>query len=327
MTVRSPSARRAAASDRSIVRRIHVSRAVQRGLLRALAGPALASLVVACGTAETSSAPTSSTGRPPATDATGPAKIEGRFDVGGHRLYLECRGSVPPTVVYMHGSIRDRSIVPHVNGGAIMGNLADEHRVCVYDRRNVGSSDTVDSPQLPSDALDDMRRLLAAAHVTPPYVLLGASFGGLLAYLYANIHPDEVVGMVLLDSGFPDELRLERLFKPHDRLKGSSADDERNSLERISEYKVYRAAQRYIGKEPAIPVTYLSSIPEGFDVNDFGIPEYNRRILGLQKAFVERFSPGRYVRVQAPHFMEVVLADRIDDELRRVIAAAGAAAH
>jgi pimeloyl-ACP methyl ester carboxylesterase len=287
---------------------------VSRGFaLRVVLSATLGALVVACGATGISSAP-----RP----ATGPASIVGRFDVGGHRLYLQCRGSVPPTVVYMHGSIRDRSIVPHVNGGAVMGKLSDEHRVCVYDRRNVGSSDTVHAPQSPSDALNDMRRLLAAAHVKPPYVLLGASFGGLLAYLYANLHPDEVVGMVLLDAAFPDELRLERLFKPQDRLNASSADDERKSLERISEYKVYRAAQRYIGKEPAIPVTYLSSIPEGFDVNDFGIPEYNRRILGLQRAYVARFSPGRYVRVQAPHFMEVVIADTIVKELRGVIAAA-----
>jgi pimeloyl-ACP methyl ester carboxylesterase len=191
----------------------------------------------------------------------------------------------------------------------------------VYDRRNVGRSDEVAGPELPRDALDDMRGLLAAANVKPPYVLLGASFGGLLAYLYANTYPDEVAGMVLLDAEFPDELRLERLFKPADRLKATVREDETRSLERISQYKVYEAAQRYIGREPAIPVTYLSSIPEGFDVNDFGVPEYNRRILGVQKAYVERFHPGRYVRVQAPHFMEVVLADRIVEELRAVIAA------
>lgn len=286
-----------------------------------LAAMAAGWLVSACGAAHNPSPPSASMAR---ARAARPAQIEGRFDVGGHRLYLHCEGSGPPTVVYMHGSITDRTVVPHVNGGAIMTELAREHRVCVYDRRNVGSSDTVDAPQLPSDALGDMRRLLAAAHVTPPYVLLGASFGGLLAYLYANAHPEEVVGMVLLDSAFPDELRLERLFKPQDRMEASSADDERNSLERISAYKAYKAAQRYIGKEPQIPVTYLSSIPEGFDVNDYGIPEYDRRILRLQHAYVERFSPGRYVRVQAPHFMEVVLAPTIATELRRVIAAARA---
>ena len=65
-------------------------------------------------------------------------------------------------------------------------------------------------------------------------VKLGRPFGGLLSYLYANTHPDEVVGMVLLDSMFPDELSLDYLFKPADRYKAFDAEDENESLERIS---------------------------------------------------------------------------------------------
>ena len=252
--------------------------------------------------------------------ATGPAKIDGKFDVGGHSVYLQCRGAAPPTIVYMHGSITEANVVPHTNGTAFLSSLGDEHRVCVYDRRNLGRSDTVDAPQLPRDALGDMHRLLAAADVKPPYVLLGASFGGLLAYLYANTYPDDVVGMVLLDSPFPDELSLDPLFKPADRYKAFSSEDENESLERISHYKVLKASQPYIGKEPAIPVTYLSSIPEGFDVNDYAIPAYDRKILRLQEAYVERFEPGRYLRVQAPHFMEVAIPEKITKELGRVIA-------
>jgi pimeloyl-ACP methyl ester carboxylesterase len=249
--------------------------------------------------------------------------IDGTFDAGGHGLYLKCQGSQPPTIVYMHGSITDPSVVPHANGEQFLASLGEEHRVCVYDRRNLGASDTVDAPQLPEDAIGDMHELLAAADVQPPYVLLGASFGGHLSYLYANTYPDEVVGMVLLDSQFPDELSLEHLFKPADRYKAFSAEDERESLERISHFKVFQASQPFIGQEPSIPVTYLSSIPEGYDANDYGIPEYDRQILDLQEAFVERFSPGRDLRVDAPHFMEVAIPDEIIEELRRVIAKAG----
>ena len=258
-----------------------------------------------------------------ASGPSGPVKVDGTFDVGGHSLYLKCRGDVGPAIIYMHGSITEANVVPHTNGSSFLDSLGDEHRVCVYDRRNLGRSDTVDAAQLPKDALSDMRKLLAAADVKPPYVLLGASFGGLLSYLYANTYPDEVVGMVLLDSMFPDELSLERLFKPADRFKAFSAEDESESLERISHYKVQKASQPYIGKEPAIPVTYLSSIPEGYDLNDYGVEEYNDKILGLQKAYVERFSPGKYLRVDAPHFMEVAVPERITRELRQVIASAG----
>jgi pimeloyl-ACP methyl ester carboxylesterase len=282
----------------------------------ALAALALATAAIGCGDNDEAASPTTGT----ADTATKPAKIDGKFDVGGHSLYLECRGDGAPTIVYMHGSITEANVVPHENGASYLDLLGDDHRVCVYDRRNLGQSDTVDATQLPKDALTDMRRLLAAAEVEPPYVLLGASFGGLLAYLYANTYPDEVAGMVLLDSPFPDELSLEHLFPPKDRYKAFDAEDENESLERISHYKVLKASEPYIGKEPDIPATYLSSIPEGFDSSD--IPEYDKQILGIQEAYVKRFSPGRYVRVDVPHFMEVEIPEKISKELRRVIAAA-----
>ena len=180
----------------------------------------------------------------------------------------------------------------------------------------------VDAVQGPDDVLNDLHQLLAAAKVGQPYVLLGASFGGLVAYNYANTYPDDVFGMVLLDSMFPDELKLEPLVDPKERYAAYDAEDENESLERISHYKMLKAAQRYVGKEPAIPVTYLASIPEGFDKDDLG-DEYNSKILGVQEAYVDRFRPGKLIRVDAPHFMEPEIPDQIAQELRDVIAIAG----
>jgi pimeloyl-ACP methyl ester carboxylesterase len=256
---------------------------------------------------------------PPASPAG--SAIEGTFDVGGHRLFLTCAGSGAPTIVYLHGSITDANVIAHQSAGAISSALSAQYRVCRYDRRNVGNSDTVDAVQTPMDALNDLHRLLAAAEVEPPYVLLGASFGGMLAYLYANTYPDEVVGMLLLDSMFPDELSLDYLVPPKDRYKAFDAEDEA-ALERISHYKVLKLGQRYIGKEPKIPVTYLASIPEGYDTQSFGA-EYDTKIVQLHQDYVDRFSPGTLKRVDAPHFMEPVIPDRIADEVRQVVAAAG----
>lgn len=292
-------------------------------------------LVVACfvaacggGAAEPDADPPPATPSPSsptsAASSAAPAggSIDGTFDVGGHRLYLTCEGTGSPTIIYLHGAITEATIVPHQNAGAIGNALSGTYRVCRYDRRNLGRSEKVDAVQRPKDVLDDVHRLLAAAEVGPPYVLLGASFGGLVAYLYANTYPDEVFGMVLLDSMFPDELKLEHLIDPKERYVAYDTEDENGSLERISHYKMLNAAQRYVGKEPAIPVTYLASIPEGFDKDDLG-DKYNSKILGVQEAYVDRFRPGKLIRVDVPHFMEPKIPDRIAQELRDVIAAAG----
>jgi pimeloyl-ACP methyl ester carboxylesterase len=272
--------------------------------------------------AGSSTAPSSSgsASRPTGDTPTGSgsAVVEGTFDVGGHRLFITCEGTGSPTVVYLHGSISDPAVDPHANGGRVQERLSEDYRVCLYDRRNLGHSDTVNAPQLPGDAVHDLHRLLTVAEIDPPYVLLGASFGGMLSYLYANQHPDEVVGMVLLDAMFPDELSLEHLFDPADRYQAFDQEDEA-SLERISHYKVQKAAQRYVGREPEIPVVYLASEVEGYEDNDYGIPEYDRRILQAQAAYVDRFSPGTLVTVDAPHFMEPVIPDQIADAVRDVI--------
>ena len=257
------------------------------------------------------------------TPADEPASdvVEGRYDVGGHELFLSCEGSGSPTVVYMHGSIEDANTVAHEAGNEFSRLLAPDYRVCVYDRRNVGDSDSVDAVQLPEDAVSDLHKLLDVAGVEPPYVLVGASFGGMLAYLYANQHPDQVSGMVLLDAMFPDELSLERLFTPADRYEAFDRPDEDEGLERISHFKCITAGQRFIGKEPRIPVTYLASDTEGYEDNDYGIPEYDKRILEVQAAYVDRFAPGKLIRVDAPHFMEPVIPETIAEEVRGVIEA------
>ncbi len=251
--------------------------------------------------------------------------IDGLFDVGGHGLYLGCQGTGSPTIVYLHGAVgsRDEVPIPHANGEFAQRALSGDHRVCVYDRRNVGMSETVDAPQLPEDAIADLHELLDVAGVEPPYVLLGASFGGLLSYLYANTYPEDVVGMVLLDSMIPDELSLDVFFPPEERFEAFDAEDESETAERISHFKVLSAAQSYVGQEPAIPLTYLNSLSDGYGASDIGIPEYDEQIVGLLEAYVERFAPGTLIEVDSPHFMEAAIPDQIVEALRGVLESAG----
>jgi pimeloyl-ACP methyl ester carboxylesterase len=250
-------------------------------------------------------------------------EIKGMFDVGSHELHLSCVGNGSPTIIYMHGAIYDASVNPSGNGTNMQHSLDEDHRFCVYDRRNLGRSDTVNAVQTPENAIADMHALMNAAEVEPPYVLLGASFGGLLAHLYANTYPDEVVGMVMLDSPFPDEMPLEALLPPDETYEAFDAEDENESLERISHYDAHVAAQAFIGKEPAIPLIYFASLEEPIDEWS-DIPEWSEQILEVRQAFVDRWSPGELREVDAPHFMEPSISSEIIDALREVIALARA---
>ena len=132
-----------------------------------------------------------------AIDATVPMPGQ-LIDVGGHRLHLNCTGSGSPTVVLEPGHGEASSVM-----GWIAPAVARDTRVCVYDRAGRGWSEPADGPMDGAQTAADLHTLLERAHVPGPYVLAGHSFGGLYVLTFAANYPDQVAGIVLLDSTAP----------------------------------------------------------------------------------------------------------------------------
>lgn len=122
-------------------------------------------------------------------------------DVGGYRLHLYCVGEGTPTVVLdagLGGGVPDWSTVqPEVSKFA---------RVCAYDRAGMAWSDSGVRPRTSRQIVTELHALLGNAGERPPYVLVGHSIAGLHVQLYAGQYPDEVAGLVLVDSSHEDQL-------------------------------------------------------------------------------------------------------------------------
>jgi pimeloyl-ACP methyl ester carboxylesterase len=121
-------------------------------------------------------------------------------DIGGHRLHLDCHGQGGPTVVLASG-LGEFS----ASWARITDQVGDMTRICAYDRVGQGWSDDADGPQDGVAAATDLHALLTEAGEQGPYVLVGHSIGGPYAMTYAAQYPDEVAGMVLLDSSSPEQ--------------------------------------------------------------------------------------------------------------------------
>ena len=134
-----------------------------------------------------------------ATDAP-PAMPGQSIDVGGHSLHLHCTGTGRPTVVLQPGGGAMSSDM-----GWIAPRVAADTRVCVYDRPGRGWSEAVSTPQDASQIATDLHTLLRRGNVPGPYVLAGHSFGGLYVLTYAARYPDDVAGMVVVDTTAPRE--------------------------------------------------------------------------------------------------------------------------
>ena len=123
----------------------------------------------------------------------------GLVDVGGRQLYLTCKGDGSPTVVMEAGG-RGNSGSWHL----VQPSVAGFTRVCAYDRAGTGYSESAPVLDTAQQIADELHNLLKTAGIDGPYVLVGHSLGGHLMRTFANRYLNEVVGMVLVDTGHGD---------------------------------------------------------------------------------------------------------------------------
>ncbi len=115
-------------------------------------------------------------------------------DVGGHRLHIHTQGSGRPIVVLEAGIAASS-----VSWRIVQQRIAEFTTLCSYDRAGLGYSEPSPQPRTIANILTDLETLLARAGIDQPIVLVGHSFGGLVALEYAHAAPSRIAGLVLVD--------------------------------------------------------------------------------------------------------------------------------
>jgi pimeloyl-ACP methyl ester carboxylesterase len=219
-----------------------------------------------------------------AQSAAGAGDFAGRVEIpGGRSLYLECRGSGYPTVIFEAG-LRSRGDVwtgsRQGAGTGVAPRVARFTRVCFYDRPgtlahfpSVSRSDPVPMPRSTGEVVGDLHALLTAAGIPGPYVMVGASTGGLIVRQYAGLHPGEVSGLVLVDAiseGMERFMRPAQFAQYNARyLQSPSADAlQYDHLEAIDFYRSFAEMTPLRRTPPRLPAFVLSasygfSVPPG----------------------------------------------------------------
>lgn len=119
--------------------------------------------------------------------------------VSGRSVEVVEAGAGPVTVLFESGLGDDWEPWDEV-----ASEVSLRTRVFAYSRPGYGDSDPTSSPRDAVGIVSDLRALLAARRIAPPYVLVGHSFGGTYMELFAKAHPGEVVGLVLVDTRHRD---------------------------------------------------------------------------------------------------------------------------
>ena len=131
-------------------------------------------------------------------------KPNGSFvEADNHRLHYFKKGNGGPTVVF------ETAFDPagHLQWYNIQKELPASYTSISYDRAGILWSERGDIAKSGDEIAMDLHHLLERANVPKPYILVGHSFGGTLIRFFINKYPNDVGGVILVDSQCPDDVR------------------------------------------------------------------------------------------------------------------------
>jgi pimeloyl-ACP methyl ester carboxylesterase len=237
-------------------------------------------------------------------------------DIGGRRLFLSSSGKGSPTVILEVG-LGDISSA----WNNIQRSVARFARVCTYDRAGLGRSDPAPTPRTCHDMVLDLHTLLVNARVSPPYVLVGHSFGGMNVRLYASLYPQEIAGMVLVDAVHEErDLQFETVLTPEliqrNRVYLQNPDRNSEKVDKIKSADQLRAARQTFD----FPIMVLTrGLPDEPDPV-WPSADLQRVETGLQRKFLE-LSPrsSQHIAEFSGHFINEDQPELIVEAIRQIV--------
>jgi pimeloyl-ACP methyl ester carboxylesterase len=116
-------------------------------------------------------------------------------DIGGRKLHMKCEGKGAPTVILMAGGGGFS-----IDWALVQPKVAESTRVCSYDRAGLGWSDPGPAEDTVEQTVSDLHAVLQASDERGPYVLVGASIGGIFSQAYQRAFPKDIAALVFSNS-------------------------------------------------------------------------------------------------------------------------------
>ncbi len=223
-----------------------------------------------------------------------------RMSVKGNDFEYAVRGSKSPAIILINGA-----------GGPIEGwskiwqELGNDHVLFAYNRLGMGKSTKPKELQTGVTMLKDLKELLLSLKIEPPYLIIGHSLGGFIAHLFATTYPDDVKGLVFLESStIKDVLSDSKRKKEPVPTKFSEVDHVLTTVKQIQELEVF----------PNIPILVVAGNKPAFG---WMMPRAIKEArMNNQKELLSLSGRGRVaVAKNSGHFPQLTDADLVVNEI------------
>ncbi|WP_229257496.1 alpha/beta fold hydrolase [Duganella callida] len=199
----------------------------------------------------------------------------------------------------------------------VIDAIAPQASVFAYNRPGYGKSAETDAPRDGLTIVEQLRAQLRQQGLRPPYILVGHSLGGLYMQLFAKRHPEEVSGIVLVDSLYPRVIKKQEDFPLLTRVGArlffsSMVRKEINSIDETSEQVL---AQGSIDDKPLIRLVNQPRGATAIPV-DFGVVNKDPQTVAFVKAL---YPQAKTVFVDSDHQMQTATPQAVIDAIKEMI--------
>lgn len=235
------------------------------------------------------------------------------INVGDHRLFVHCTGGPSAMTVILENGLGAGLGV----WKAVQSRVEEFSAVCSYDRAGEGRSDKPRQPQTPDTVATDLHRLLEVQRVPGPYVLVGASLGGIYVRRFATHFPDLTAAIVLVDSSHEEQYRHYAAISPSLAGRYATQDGrfDRNDFLRAAGQLPPGQHLNWHLDVPLIVLEHKRFTGPPRTQEDRLAIDWHR----LQMDLASRSKYGKLIETQSGHLMAVEQPEIIVESIRNVI--------
>ncbi|WP_291576785.1 alpha/beta fold hydrolase [Clostridium sp. UBA4548] len=238
--------------------------------------------------------------------------VNGKIDIGGYGLNVKVEGKGKPIVIFESG----------LGGGysdwaRVQPEIAKITRTFSYDRAGLGGSDKSKLQRTALNQVKELHGLLENCKAKGPYIIVAHSIGGLNARLFADVYPNEVAGIVFVDSSHEDMLNIFTSKAPeeYEAMKAQFSspegtfEDLLKSTDQVREVRKKDALRN-------IPIIVLSADKSAMEIQDPIINEWPK----LQEDLATLSDKSKHLTIKnASHMLQNDNPQAVIDAIKEII--------